>query len=316
MQDIEESILDVPREEGLDSSLWTVKEDGTYTLTSEAKDKIMFIIKWMTQNESHPLNSFGVNIVGSMTSNSYSDTSDIDLHFNSTEVTEYEAEEFNKTFRADFDENFKDMFEESDWKINGHPIEVYFQSNPVQDLMSVGCYDVLKDEWKVGPEIKDTDFDPYAEYYHEDMKYIQDVISDIRNVILQCFESAIAIRDSEDEGFRKFETQYLVDRIAKAAKIFTDAREYRKVKSSPRTEEQAKSYRISRDWKIADSAFKLLDKFGYLGLLRTMTQCYELLGKGELSQEEVVETIIKAVKENFSSNVNLDENQICVYEDL
>jgi hypothetical protein len=37
--------------------------------------------------------------------------------------------------------------------IGSHKIEIYFQSNPFQDMMSIGCYDFFKKEWIVGPEI-------------------------------------------------------------------------------------------------------------------------------------------------------------------
>ena len=33
--------------------------------------------------------------------------------------------------------------------------------------MSVGCYDIVKQEWEVGPELKDSLFNPYSEYYKE-----------------------------------------------------------------------------------------------------------------------------------------------------
>lgn len=48
----------------------------------------------------------------------------------------------NKVLRADFEENFKDIHTDKD-KIGDHPLEVYFQANPYQDLMSVGCYDFI-----------------------------------------------------------------------------------------------------------------------------------------------------------------------------
>lgn len=39
--------------------------------------------------------------------------------------------------------------------VAGHPIEVFFQPNSLQDFMSVGCYSVTKHEWLVGPELVD-----------------------------------------------------------------------------------------------------------------------------------------------------------------
>lgn len=48
----------------------------------------------------------------------------------------------NKILRADFEENFKDIHTDK-IRIGNHPLEVYFQANPYQDLMSVGCYDFI-----------------------------------------------------------------------------------------------------------------------------------------------------------------------------
>lgn len=217
------------------------------------------------------INSFGVNITGSITSNQYTEDSDIDLHFNSNEVKEENAEVFLKAFREKFEKGFKTKNRQDAWHIGNHPIEVYFQANPFQDYMSVGCYDVINGKWLVGPEFKPLDYDPYQDLYNQDMRHINGIIGDIRNVILECFETAIAIRNSKDDDFRNYEYGHLKDRMTKAAMIFKNAQEYRKVYSSPKSIEQAKTYRNSRKWKIADSSFKLMDKFGYLRILRTLT---------------------------------------------
>ena len=42
----------------------------------------------------------------------------------------------------------------------------------------------------------------------------------------------------------------------------------RKVYSSPESLEQALQYRASKKWKVADATFKLMDKFGYLAILK------------------------------------------------
>jgi len=193
--------------------------------------------------------------------------------------------------------------------IGSHPIEVYFQSNPYQDMMSVGCYDVINDRWLVGPDLKNKDFDPYSEYYGDDMEYVKDVIGDIRNIILECYESAIAIQNARKQEFKDFEMQHLRNGIERAAAIFTNARQFRKVSSSPTDEKSAKTNRDSRKWKIADSAFKLLDKFGYLAILRTMTQCFEKAQTGEITNDEIVSQVVNSIRDNLANNANLDEEQ-------
>lgn len=82
------------------------------------------------------------------------------MHFltSETEVDEILAEEINKELRMLYSEK---VF------INKHPIEVYFQPNKYQDLMSVGCYDFFKNKWLVGPDFTNQSFNPYKEYFSE-----------------------------------------------------------------------------------------------------------------------------------------------------
>lgn len=76
-------------------------------------------------------------------------------------------------------------------------------------------------------------------------------------------------------------------------------------------------FRDSRKWKIADSSFKLLDKFGYLKILRMLTQQYEKFQSGEdVSRDEVVETVIHEIKDNFSNNKYLNEEDASRFKEL
>lgn len=67
-----------------------------------------------------------------------------------------------------------------DSKIGTHPFEVYFNPNPFQCFMSVGCYNVLEKKWEVGPELKDAGFDPVSEYYEAAMRQVDKILKDIR----------------------------------------------------------------------------------------------------------------------------------------
>lgn len=271
----------------------------------------------MISNEKTHLNDFGVHLTGSITSNQYTPESDIDIHFYSDEIPKDNAEEFTKMFKKVFEDEFKTSHSEYEWHIANHPIEVYFQSNRFQDYMSVGCYDVVNEFWLVGPELKPLDYDPYSDLYNQDMKHVHGVIGDIRNIILECFETAIAIKNSNDENFKNYEFDHLKQRMTTAAKIFKDAQNYRKVYSAPQSMEQAKMFRDSRKWKIADSSFKLLDKFGYLKILRMLTQQYEGFQNGnDVSRNDVVETVIHEIKDNFSNNKYLGEEEIAVFKEL
>ena len=60
------------------------------------------------------------------------------------------VKEFGWAFKKDFIENYIEKFP-ADSKIGTHPFEVYFNPNPFQCFMSVGCYNFLEKKWEVGP---------------------------------------------------------------------------------------------------------------------------------------------------------------------
>lgn len=63
--------------------------------------------------------------------------------------------------------------------------------------------------------------------------------------------------------------------------IYDKARAMRKVYSSPQSAEQAKKYRSSKKWKVADATFKLMDKFGYLAILKQYKEALEKVDTGD-----------------------------------
>lgn len=299
-----ESVLDHPRDD-LDASVWTRNGSGEYVLTTEAERKISNVVRFMTEDGETHLNSFCVRITGSITSNQYSEKSDIDVHFSSNEIPEADAEEFNKAFRKRFEDEFRQIHTRDAYTIGTHQIEVYFQANPHQDMMSIGCYDFLEKRWLVGPEFVPQNFDPYSEYYHENMQYVNSIIDDIRSIILECYEHAMVLKSSKDPIFVRTEYRDMFGKLARAATIFQKVREFRKACSSPKSVEQALSFRTSRKWKVADSAFKLLDKFGYLGILREFTKCYEEILDGETDIEDAVDRIVDVVQNNIMQSPEL-----------
>ena len=170
----DESIIDFPKE-GLCPEVWekVIGENGQeeWGLTDEAYRKILFVTEYIyecikdTENYTYGI---GAHITGSITSNCYTENSDIDVHFYCTnkDATELDADKLTEAVRAHFEENLKDEDLDSAY-IGKHPIEVYFQGNVFQDMMSVGCYDVLTKRWIVGPDFTDQEFNPYSEYYKD-----------------------------------------------------------------------------------------------------------------------------------------------------
>ena len=302
-----ESILDFPKET-LNPSIWTKLDDGTYVLRDEVRATIQAIVDWAKSTFKMP--NARVNITGSNTSNSYSSSSDIDIHFNSPNFKVEKADDFNKIFRKKFEELVAQKPELGE--VNGVKTEVYMQPNPFQDMMSVGCYDFLNSIWLVGPELKDTSFDPYAEYFTKDMKNVDDVIEDVRSTILQVYELAIALVKSNDIDFKEKTAKKLKPLVSKAAKIFNALRAKRKHKSSPGSSEEALKNRDDKDWQIADSSFKLLDKFGYLGILKACAQSVDRFDEDLSDIQMAMKHVVSTISDKISMHA-LDDSEECEF---
>lgn len=289
-----ESILDAPQK-ALNPYIWQLSIEGTYELTPLAEQKITAIVQWAIAEFNIP--DMHVRIVGSLASNSYSSKSDIDLHFSSPKIVKSKADEFNIEFKEKFAEFISQNPQLSE--IGGHPIEVYFQKNVWQDMMSVGCYDFFEKKWLAGPEIKDISFDPFASYFFKDMKKVSDVIYDIRNIILEMYELCIAVVKANDASFKDKVSKKLLSCTKRATQMYNQLKKIRKHNSNPRNAEDALHNRNDKQWKIVDSSFKLLDKFGYLNILRTAKDAVE----NESTIDDIAKCILNAVDTKLTANV-------------
>lgn len=299
MKNTNESILSFPQE-SLNPAIWAQDESGNYALREDVSAIVRQIVDWAQQTFKIP--EMGVHITGSNTSNSYSASSDLDVHFNSPKFKKSRADDFNRLFRKKFEQLVAQR--PGLGEVNGVRIEVYMQANPYQDMMSVGCYDFIAKKWLVGPEIKPADFDPYAEYFMKDLKSVDGVIEKTRNTILKMYELAFATLKGREESFKEQAGNKLGLALKEAQKLFNALRKKRSHKSQPKSPEEAKANRNDKDWQIADSAFKLLDKLGYLGILKAATQAVEQ----EMPAEKAANVIIGAISEKLSSK-SLDDSE-------
>ena len=98
--------------------------------------------------------------------------------------------------------------------------------------------------------------------------------------------------------------------MSKAASIFNSLRAKRSHKSSPKDAEEALANRDDKDWKIADSSFKLLDKFGYLGILRACTQNLDRFDEDTSDIEMALKEVVKTIGEKISAQALNDSESI------
>lgn len=301
-KNIPESILDDPRDT-LCPEVWNL-QSNPLALTDEAQRKIDNIIQWA--QSTYKFNDLSVYIIGSICSNSYSEDSDIDIDFCASGATiddndEDVVKEFGWAFKKNFIENYVENNSDNA-KIGHHPFEVYFSTNPFQCFMSVGCYNVLEKKWEVGPELKKEEFDPVSEYYADAMKQVDRILKDIRTQIFEVYELAFVNKKSNDQNFKDDTFKDIFEKLDDISELYKTMKRVRSNFQKPcKSREEALKRRKDRKQHVVDAAFKFLDKFGYLAIMKDMIQLYDSKNAGaKLSQSYIVSQILASVKENMS----------------
>jgi hypothetical protein len=243
-----DSRIDFPRE-ALCENIWDKRGDK-YILKMAVKEVILDAAGMIQKPPIFNIIN-DIRIVGSICSNQYTLTSDIDVHFTLTkQLKQQSSDELNKKLR-DFIKSNKNLKELC---IDTHPVEFYFQYNEYQDLMSAGVYNIKDDEWITGPTIVELTFNPYEEYKEafsvigEYIKRIEECVSDIKHVLYE-----------DDKNIKK-----IISLITPLINIKTELKEYRRSFSSPTNAEEAEKFKADKEWHKIDAVFKFIDKFGYL----------------------------------------------------
>ena len=302
--EVYESILDKPKE-SLDPTVWQEHPtSGKPTLTSEALKKLSLAVDWV--QEKYNFSNLSVFIIGSICSNSWSENSDIDIDFCAIGATKDDndedvVKEFGWAFKKDFIENYIEKFPE-DSKIGTHPFEVYFNPNPFQCFMSVGCYNFLEKRWEVGPQTKGIDFDPISEYYADAMKQVYKILKDIRAKIFELYELAFVVKKSKDHSFQKEQVKEIYKKLEEASNLFKTMKKVRSNFQKPaKSKEEALKRREDRKQHVVDAAFKFLEKFGYIQILKDVIEEYDKVQNSEeIDDAQLVNTILQSVKDNMS----------------
>lgn len=313
-----ESVIDIPRSE-LCPDVWEHIGDS-YRLIPNVKERLLNLAKQICDLAKLNFNHMDVRITGSITSNQYTDLADIDMHFQFAKG--HGIREFSEITQR----RFKDAVDQlkksgENLYIGKHPIEVYYQPNKFQDYMSIGCYDLKNDVWLVGPELKDLSYDPYSDLYKDIQKKSHKIIEDVRNIIFDVYEKAVVFTkvhkfepsnelSSNEKDIAQHAFSDLRESLHHAKDLYEQARNTRKIQSSPNSIEQALKFRNDKNWKIADASFKLMDKFGYLAILKKYAELVNDIdtGDGDLSYD-VATTILDTVKEYINNPDKLAEKE-------
>lgn len=287
----DESVVDAPVSNELCPDVWEKDDEIGYVLTDDADktvaavcEKVLNVLK---------LEDYSIRIVGSICSNSYSDTSDIDIHISAPSITEKTSESINKQIKE---------IDLSEFHIGVHPFEVFAQPNIYVDMVSVGCFDYLNEKWLVGPMIYDLDFNPIEEYLEDIMKNLGDLYNDIHSLILDAYDNARLILMLNSDKSSKLRGK-LVKKQREFCKLADDyilkLKEKRSDVPLVKSEKEALKLREDRKWKIADASLKLMGKLGYIDALKEIRDSVD---HDEDSAVAIAEYIIGGVSKNICKN--------------
>lgn len=287
-----ESVIDYPRE-SLDLQVWNLTEGGEYEINPSVKRKIMQTLgTYSDVPEIHTL-ADEIHIVGSICTNQYVENTDIDVHLVvPKDSVYYNDEEFQEEVHKWFKEEGNKQY------VGEHPIEVYIQFNPNQELMSDGVYDLVSDKWIKGPKVVPIDYDPYDDF-SDVMDDVRSVVKDIdlmmgelkRDVIdYEVMKKALANLPAKDRGKLHSKIQSKLDEIEsdihELYKERKDLANNRELASQPKTPDEAlKSAKLASEWREKNVTFKYIARYHYLSVIKEL----EDLMNGGIDEEDVMD---------------------------
>lgn len=287
---LSESTVDFPQSD-LSADLWD-KTDRGYILKEDVKDLILQTVNKNPIIPNLATKAQDVRIIGSMCTNLFQDNTDIDVHIALTpEVTKSlkDVETIQKQVKA--------WSHDEPVYIGDHPIEVYIQENPAQDLLSDGAYSVTQEKWLRGPAILDDDYNPYEVYGHvmdkvhelaggadADLGELRRDVVDYK-VIKDAYHK---LGPAQKEELKKFLQSKLQEIDTDINALLKDKKEWttmRKAASKPISVEQAlKDVKLSQEWQDTNAVFKFLNRYG---LIKIITDLEDIKDDAPLKHEDV-----------------------------
>ncbi len=276
---IDESSIDFPRGDTLDPTIWGDNGEQ-YVIREDVQKKIFSVIDEYKGVDLRK-EAEEIHIAGSICSNLYRDDVDIDVHI-IPKKTMHPDEDLQKDIRDFYTENREAL----DAKVDTHPVEVYLQLNPYQELMSTGLYNLLNDEWIIPPVIQDEKYDPYNVF-----KDVMDTVDELaskedlelgklkRDVIdFNVIKAAMGHMGKEE---RK---KLLANLKEKLVDIDKEVHQLVKDKKGP---EDYKNKKLVGEWQKDNAVFKFLDRYHYTGIIVALEQLIN--DDDEITEPEVPE---------------------------
>lgn len=267
-----ESSIDYPRAD-LDPAVWQKDAKGRYALRPDARQQIMEYINDYPGELDLYYATDSIHIVGSLATNTYADDSDIDVHIipNVSRLPESEAEQ-----KALVDD-IKKWSKEHPRLIGRHPIELYLQLKPDQDLLGDAAYDVTAGEWLKGPKVEGEGYDPYRTFggildqVEEEAREADIDLGELRRDVIdyETIAKAMNMLPGKAKAHLKQQLQAKLAEIEQGIdKLLADKKEWvdaRHSASEPTSREQAlNDIQLAKKWQDTNAMFKFLDRYQYI----------------------------------------------------
>jgi len=294
-----ESSIDFP-DMTLSEEIWDIKNKEHPTLKPENKKKILNLIsKYPKFNLRSIIKN--IHIIGSICTNQYVSTTDIDTHMivdeDELDIIIASSNEF-KT-RDDVTKDLMYYSKHADPPTNmieQHPIEFYIQFNIKQDLASDGCYDVLSDKWLSGPKIIKYSFNPYEYYKHllEEVRGISKKfdlgIGELKRDVIDYDVIHDALLRIPEEEKKKIH----ISLSKKVVEIEDDIKDLMLLKKDI-IDMRHGAKRLKNDdkeWSDINAKFKFLDRYHYLKIIKDL-EC--MMKDNRLDDKEIpkIKNILK-----------------------
>ena len=275
---LQESSIDFPRED-LDPQVWEKTGDG-YTLQQEVKDKIRLMIDKYGPEDLEEV-ADKIRIVGSICSNQYTESTDIDVHIIPQVPRDWPEERVKEV---------KKFFDADPEYVGDHPIEIYVQVNPDQDLVSIGAYDLLNNDWEVGPTLMPENFNPYEFYHHladeveSRVEKADELLAELKRDTID-YDTMVGAMSRLDGNAKNQLHAFLQ---TKSEEIENDIQELyveRKKWTDARQKSSSGKSVPDKEWKEENATFKFLDRYNYLKLLGDLNKLIE--EDGTVDQDDV-----------------------------
>lgn len=278
IDELSESSIDFPHEKQSED-VW---DNGM--LREDVKELILEAIKSYPEYDLIDL-ARDIYIIGSITSNTYGEDSDLDIHI--IPKIEQVPNEDNIEFTKKVMKWYKANRDSKNWYAGTHPFEVFVEFDEESDLRSVGVYSVMQDKWIKKPSFEKNNYNPYKVFNSVfqqvkktleksdldildlrrnlvDYKYIRNII---KKVPLDVKEELVTVLKQKLEDMKE------------------DIEDLAKEKSS--WKEKRREYPAgTKEWEDINAEYKMVQRFMYGKLISDLE---DLISNNELDDSEIPE---------------------------